>query len=44
MPSNPFELAVVSFFQSFAMMDVIKSFWTAFEALILSASDDLQNF
>jgi len=42
MPSNPFELAVALFFQSSAMLDEIKSFEQPFEALILSASDDLQ--
>jgi len=42
MPSNPFELAVALFFQSSAMLDEIKSFEKPFEALILSASDDLQ--
>jgi len=42
MPSNPFELAVALFFQSSAILDEIKSFEQPFEALILSASDDLQ--
>ena len=42
MPSNPFELVVALFFQSSAMLDEIKSFEQPFEALILSASDDLQ--
>ena len=40
MPSNPFELAVALFFHSSA--DEIKSFEQPFEALILSASDDIQ--
>jgi len=39
---KPFELAVALFFQSSAMLDEIKSFEQPFEALILSASDDLQ--
>ena len=42
MPSNPFELAVALFFQSSAMLDEIKSIEHPFEALILSASDELQ--
>jgi len=42
MPSNPFELAVALSFQSSAMLDEIKSFEQPFEALILSAFDDLQ--
>jgi len=42
MPSNPFELAVALFFQSSAMLDEIKPYEQCFEALILSASDDLQ--
>jgi len=42
MPSNPFELDVALFFQSSAMLDEIKSIEQPFEALILSASDDLQ--
>ena len=42
MPSNPFQLVVPLFFQSSTMLDEIKSFEQPFEALILSASDDLQ--
>jgi len=42
MPSNPFELTVVLFFQSSAMLDEIKSFEQPFESLILSAYGDLQ--
>jgi len=42
MPSNPFELVVVLFFHSSAMLDEIKSFEQPFETLILSTSDDLQ--
>jgi len=42
MSSNPFELVVALFFQSSTMLDEIKSFEQPFEALILSASDDLQ--
>jgi len=45
MSSNPFELAVATFFWSSAMIDVIKSsFEQHLRFFNLSASDDLQNF